>query len=69
MERDGGYVTINPRFHKLITSLRTPVEKGGSMLDKELTSYDDTFDAFRLAMRMFYFRSKDETREKYIFTA
>jgi len=30
------------------------------MLDKEATSYDDIFDAFRLAMRMYYFRSKDE---------
>ena len=60
MERDGGYVAINPKFDKLITSLRTAVEKGEGMLDKEATSYDDIFDAFRLAMRMYYFRSKDE---------
>jgi hypothetical protein len=60
MERDGGYVAINPKFDKLIMALRTAVEKGEGMLDKEATSYDDIFDAFRLAMRMYYFRSKDE---------
>ena len=60
MERDGGYVAINPKFGKLITSSRTAVGKGEGMLDKEATSYDDVFDAFRLAMRMFYFRSKDD---------
>lgn len=55
----------------MITALRTAVEKGEGVLDKEATSYDDIFDAFRLAMRMFYFKPKDdETREKaYIFTA
>ncbi|MGB6629460.1 MAG: hypothetical protein WBE61_15145 [Nitrososphaeraceae archaeon] len=60
MERDGGYVAINPKFDKLITSLRTAVEKGEGVLDKEATSYDDVFDAFRLATRMYYFRSKDD---------
>jgi len=39
MERDGGYVAINPKFDKLITSLRTAVEKCEGMLDKEATSY------------------------------
>jgi len=60
MERDGGYVAINPIFDKLIISLRTAVEKGEGMLDKEATSYDDVFDAFRLAMRMYFFRQKDD---------
>jgi hypothetical protein len=59
MERDGGYVAINQKFDKLITSLRTAVEKGEGMLDKEATSYD-VFDAFRLAMRMYFFRQKDD---------
>ncbi|HET7284720.1 MAG TPA: hypothetical protein VFI70_08540 [Nitrososphaeraceae archaeon] len=40
--------------------MRTAVEKGEGMLDKEATSYDDIFDAFRLATRMYYFRSKDD---------
>jgi hypothetical protein len=44
LERDGGYVAIHPKFDKLITSLRTAVEKGEGMLDKEATSYDDIFD-------------------------
>lgn len=60
LERDGGYVAINPKFDKLITSMRTAVEKGEGALDKEATSYDDVFDAFRLAMRMYFFRQKDD---------
>jgi hypothetical protein len=52
LERDGGYIAINPKFDKLITSLRTAVENDG-MLDKEATSYDDVFDAFRLAMHFY----------------
>ena len=60
MERDGDYVAINPKFDKLIMSLRTAVEEGEGVLDKEATSYDDVFDAFRLEMRMYYFRSKDD---------
>ena len=46
LERERGYIAINP---KLITSLRTAVENDG-VLDKEATSYDDVFDAFRLAL-------------------
>jgi hypothetical protein len=52
LERDGGYIAINPKFDKLITSLRTAVENDG-MLDKEATSYDDIFDAFRLALHFY----------------
>ena len=59
LERDGGYIAINQKFDKLITSLRTAVEKGEGMLDKEATSYD-VFDALRLAMRMYFFRQKDD---------
>lgn len=42
-------VAINPVFDKLLTSLRTSVDKEGT-LDKEATSYNDIFDAFRLAL-------------------
>jgi hypothetical protein len=52
LERDGGYIAINQKFDKLITSLRTAVENDG-VLDKEATSYDDVFDAFRLAMHFY----------------
>jgi hypothetical protein len=54
LERDGGYIAINPKFDKLITSLRTAVENDG-ILDKEATSYDDVFDAFRLALCFYRF--------------
>jgi hypothetical protein len=50
--RARGYIAINSKFDKLITSLRTAVENDG-MLDKEATSYDDVFDAFRLAMHFY----------------
>jgi len=34
------YLEINPRFAKLVTSLRTAVENGEGVLDKEATNYD-----------------------------
>ena len=41
---------IYPRYNKLITALRTAVENGEGMLDKETTSHDDLFDAFRMSL-------------------
>jgi hypothetical protein len=49
LERDGRHIAINPKFDKIITSLRTAVENKGA-LDKDATSYDGVFDAFRLAI-------------------
>jgi hypothetical protein len=55
-EKDGGRIAINPdRFDKLITALRTAVDSDGT-LDKEATSYNDIFDAFRLALKFYHFR-------------
>jgi hypothetical protein len=55
MENDGGRIAINPdRFDKLITALRTAVDNDGT-LDKEATSYNDIFDAFRLALKFYQF--------------
>ena len=48
-------VAIHPRFNKLITALRTAVENGEGILDKEATSHDDLFDSFRLSL-MFWHR-------------
>ena len=31
LERDGGYIAINPKFDKLITSLRPAVENDGML--------------------------------------
>src|SRR4029453_16680378 len=60
METDGGRITINPdRFDKLITALRTAVDNDG-VLDKEATSYNDIFDAFRLALKFYHFRDSSE---------
>ena len=51
------YVEINPRFDKLVTSLRTAVEKREGDLDKEATSYDDIFDGYRLALKYYQINS------------
>jgi hypothetical protein len=50
MENDGAKIAINPdKFDKLIIALRTAVDNDGT-LEKEATSYNDIFDAFRLAL-------------------
>jgi hypothetical protein len=38
LEYNAGSIAINPRFDKLITSLRTAVENEEGLLDKEATS-------------------------------
>ena len=50
LELAGGVIAINEGHNKLITALRTAVEQDGK-LDKEATSYDDLFDAFRLSLQ------------------
>jgi len=52
-----GCIAINPKFHKLVTSLSTAVDNEGSR-DKQLTSYPDIFDAFRLSLQNYYFREE-----------
>ena len=61
LEHDGGgRIAINPdRFDKLITSLRTAVDIDGT-LDKEATSYNDIFDAFRLALKFYHFKERND---------
>ena len=61
LEKDGGRIAINPdKFDKLITALRTAVDNDGT-LDKEATSYNAIFDAFRLALKFYCF--KDSSRD------
>ena len=54
LEYKNGQVAINPRYDKLITALRTAVENGEGMLDKEATSHDDLFDSFRLSLMFWH---------------
>jgi hypothetical protein len=54
MEYRNGNVAIHPKHSKLITALRTAVENGEGMLDKEATSHDDLFDAFRLSLQFWH---------------
>ena len=57
-EADGGRIGINPdKFDKSITALRTAVDIDGT-LDKEATSYNDIFDAFRLALKFYHFQER-----------
>jgi hypothetical protein len=46
------------RFDKLITALRTAVDNDRT-LDKEATSYNDIFDAFRLA-KFYHFKDSSD---------
>jgi hypothetical protein len=63
LESEGGRIAINPdRFDKLITSLRTAVDNDG-VLDKESTSYNDIFDAFRLALKFYHFEDSSSEYE------
>ena len=53
LEDDRRKIAINPdKFDKLITSLRTAVDNDG-VLDKKAISYNDIFDAFRLALKFY----------------
>jgi hypothetical protein len=57
LEHESRKIAINPdKFDKLITALRTAVDNVGT-LDKESTSYNDIFDAFRLALKFYSFRN------------
>lgn len=51
LEYNNGLLAINPKHTKLITALRTAVEKGEGMLDKEATSHVDLLDGFRLPLQ------------------
>ncbi len=56
LEHEPRKIAINPdKFDKLITALRTAVDNDGT-LDKEATSYNDIFDAFRLALKFYHFQ-------------
>ena len=50
LEYQQGHMAIAPKHTKLITALRTAVEKGDGTLDKEATIHDDVFDSFRLSL-------------------
>ena len=54
MEYGKGRIAINPEHTKLITALRTAVENGEGSLDKEATSHDDLFDAFRMSLMFWH---------------
>ena len=57
LEYRNGYISISPKFNILITALRTAVENGEGMLDKDATSHDDLFDlfdAFRMSLQVWH---------------
>jgi hypothetical protein len=53
-EYRNGQIVINPRHSNLIIALRTAVENGVGMLDKEATSHDDLYDALRLSLMFWH---------------
>jgi hypothetical protein len=59
LQQDGGRIAINSdKFDKLITALRTAVDNDGT-LDKESISYNDIFDVFRLAPKLYHFEDRN----------
>jgi hypothetical protein len=63
-ETNGGRIAINPdKFDKLITAVRTAIDNDGT-LDKEATSHNDIFDAFRLALKFYHF--EDNSSSEYV---
>ena len=46
-----GLLAINPKYEKLITSLRTAYCKDAMDLDKAQSSYNDLLDALRLSLK------------------
>ena len=54
---EGDYLRIHPTQEKLIIALKTAYEVDGK-LDKEQTSYDDIFDAFRLSL--LHYKAKEQ---------
>ena len=53
MALEKGCIEIHPQFEKLKIALRTAFENGEGILDKEVTSHDDVFDAFRLSLKYY----------------
>lgn len=57
MVLEDGYLSINPKFDKLIVALKTAVENDGS-LSKEESSHHDILDGLRLALRLYKFEQE-----------
>jgi hypothetical protein len=54
LEYCNGIVAIHPGLTKLINALRTVVGNGQGVLDKDATSHNDLFDAFRMSMQFWH---------------
>jgi hypothetical protein len=60
LENEPRKIAINcDKFDKLITSVRIAVDNDG-VLDKEATSYNDIFDAFKLALKFYQFKERSD---------
>ena len=51
LEYERPLIAINPKFEKVITSLRTATSDDLGKLDKEKTSYRNVLDALRLSLK------------------
>ena len=54
LEYQNGMVAIHPQHNKLLIALKIAVENGEGMLDKDATSHDDLFDAFRMSLQFWH---------------
>jgi len=62
LEHERPLIAINPKFEKLITSLRTATSDDLGKLDKEQTSYHNVLDAFRLALKGINLVKKEQAK-------
>jgi hypothetical protein len=63
LEFETPLIAINPKFDKLITSLRTAISDDLGKLDKEQTSYHNVLDAFRLALKGIKLVKKEDGKQ------
>jgi hypothetical protein len=65
LEYGNGGIAIHKSFTKLITALKTAVEKGEGSLDKDATSHDDIFEAFRLALMRYDLEVREPPQQRH----
>lgn len=58
------HLAINPQFDKLLVALRTATEKNEGILDKDVSAFNDTLDALRLACRYFHLKDRETMRRE-----
>ena len=67
LEWERPIIGINQKFEKLLTALRTCISDDAGRLEKESTSFHNVLDAWRLALKHFRIKQKDNERPIILF--